>query len=201
MWGYDFDPGSNVVDVYVGYLRKKFGAGPISTVRGMGYRFNALTLKPASLARGWRSSSRLQGIGDLVRARAVRGVPLEAASTTLTTSRASGPAAPVRATATCGCRSARRSARRVALVEGPLAGDRVEERGAQPPHVAGGSGRAERPGSACSGAMYASVPITWVELAPPPHGAHHRQVDQARGRAHDDVARLDVEVHVATCRK
>ena len=40
VWGYDFDPGSNVVDVYVGYLRKKFGAESISTVRGMGYRFN-----------------------------------------------------------------------------------------------------------------------------------------------------------------
>jgi DNA-binding response OmpR family regulator len=40
VWGYAFDPGSNVVDVYVGYLRKKFGATVISTVRGMGYRFN-----------------------------------------------------------------------------------------------------------------------------------------------------------------
>jgi DNA-binding response OmpR family regulator len=40
VWGMDFDPGSNVVDVYVGYLRKKFGADAISTVRGMGYRFN-----------------------------------------------------------------------------------------------------------------------------------------------------------------
>jgi len=40
VWGYDFDPGSNVVDVYVGYLRRKFGAAAISTVRGMGYRFN-----------------------------------------------------------------------------------------------------------------------------------------------------------------
>ena len=39
VWGYDFDPGSNVVDVYVGYLRRKFGAGTIVTVRGMGYRF------------------------------------------------------------------------------------------------------------------------------------------------------------------
>ncbi|HEU4512425.1 MAG TPA: response regulator transcription factor [Nocardioidaceae bacterium] len=38
VWGYDFDPGSNVVDVYVGYLRKKFGAETIRTVRGMGYR-------------------------------------------------------------------------------------------------------------------------------------------------------------------
>ncbi|MBE7325268.1 response regulator transcription factor [Nocardioides sp. Y6] len=41
VWGLDFDPGSNVVDVYVGYLRKKFGATAITTVRGMGYRFNA----------------------------------------------------------------------------------------------------------------------------------------------------------------
>lgn len=41
VWGYDFDPGSNVVDVYVGYLRRKFGASTIATVRGMGYRFTA----------------------------------------------------------------------------------------------------------------------------------------------------------------
>lgn len=40
VWGLDFDPGSNVVDVYVGYLRRKFGAETIATVRGMGYRFN-----------------------------------------------------------------------------------------------------------------------------------------------------------------
>lgn len=38
VWGYDFDPGSNVVDVYVRYLRKKLGADLIETVRGMGYR-------------------------------------------------------------------------------------------------------------------------------------------------------------------
>jgi two-component system, OmpR family, copper resistance phosphate regulon response regulator CusR len=38
VWGYDFDPGSNVVDVYVGYLRKKLGAARITSVRGMGYR-------------------------------------------------------------------------------------------------------------------------------------------------------------------
>jgi DNA-binding response OmpR family regulator len=37
VWGYDYDPGSNVVDVYVGYLRRKLGAGRIATVRGMGY--------------------------------------------------------------------------------------------------------------------------------------------------------------------
>jgi DNA-binding response OmpR family regulator len=37
-WGYDFDPGSNVVDVYVRYLRRKLGAEFFETVRGMGYR-------------------------------------------------------------------------------------------------------------------------------------------------------------------
>lgn len=38
VWGYDYDPGSNVVDVYVRYLRGKLGAERIETVRGMGYR-------------------------------------------------------------------------------------------------------------------------------------------------------------------
>nr|WP_209068116.1 response regulator transcription factor [Arthrobacter pigmenti] len=38
VWGYDFDPGSNVVDVYVRYLRNKLGAERFATVRGMGYR-------------------------------------------------------------------------------------------------------------------------------------------------------------------
>ncbi|MFC5380483.1 response regulator transcription factor [Aquipuribacter nitratireducens] len=38
VWGYDFDPGSNVVDVYVRYLRGKVGRERIETVRGMGYR-------------------------------------------------------------------------------------------------------------------------------------------------------------------
>lgn len=38
VWGYDYNPGSNIVDVYVGYLRKKLGSKIIETVRGMGYR-------------------------------------------------------------------------------------------------------------------------------------------------------------------
>ncbi len=38
VWGYDYNPGSNIVDVYVGYLRKKLGDDCIETVRGMGYR-------------------------------------------------------------------------------------------------------------------------------------------------------------------
>ena len=47
VFGYDFDPGSNVVDVYVGYLRRKLNAHDaaplILTVRGAGYRFIAST--------------------------------------------------------------------------------------------------------------------------------------------------------------
>ncbi|MDT3317475.1 response regulator transcription factor [Microbacterium sp. KSW4-11] len=39
VWGLDFDPGSNVVDVYVRYLRAKLGADHIVTVRGEGYRW------------------------------------------------------------------------------------------------------------------------------------------------------------------
>jgi len=42
VWGYDFDPRSNVVDVYVGYLRKKLGKARIVSVRGMGYRLEKL---------------------------------------------------------------------------------------------------------------------------------------------------------------
>ncbi|UYO97805.1 response regulator transcription factor [Microbacterium sp. M28] len=39
VWGMDFDPASNVVDVYVRALRGKIGAEHIETVRGAGYRF------------------------------------------------------------------------------------------------------------------------------------------------------------------
>lgn len=42
VWGYDYDPGTNVLDVYVGYLRRKLakadGEAPIQTVRSAGYR-------------------------------------------------------------------------------------------------------------------------------------------------------------------
>jgi DNA-binding response OmpR family regulator len=40
VWGLDFDPGSNVIDVYVRYLRRKLGETRIETVRGTGYRFS-----------------------------------------------------------------------------------------------------------------------------------------------------------------
>lgn len=43
VWGYDFDPGTNVVEVYVGYLRRKLARdgspAPIDTLRSVGYRF------------------------------------------------------------------------------------------------------------------------------------------------------------------
>ncbi len=42
VWGYDFEPESNVVEVYVRYLRRKLGAESIETIRGMGYRFRTL---------------------------------------------------------------------------------------------------------------------------------------------------------------
>ena len=42
VWGYDFDPGSNVVDVYVRYLRRKLGAERFVTLRRMGYRLDEI---------------------------------------------------------------------------------------------------------------------------------------------------------------
>jgi two-component system, OmpR family, copper resistance phosphate regulon response regulator CusR len=41
VWGYDYDPGSNVIEVYVGYLRRKLGSERIVSIRGMGYRLDA----------------------------------------------------------------------------------------------------------------------------------------------------------------
>jgi DNA-binding response OmpR family regulator len=38
VWGMNFDPGTNIVDVYVGYVRRKLGEERIKTVRSMGYR-------------------------------------------------------------------------------------------------------------------------------------------------------------------
>ncbi|MFV0457609.1 MAG: response regulator transcription factor [Actinomycetales bacterium] len=47
VWGYDFDPGSNVVDVYIRYLRRKVGSDWIETVRGVGYRLRDPGRHPA----------------------------------------------------------------------------------------------------------------------------------------------------------
>ena len=45
VWGFDFDPRTKVLEVYIGYLRRKLGAtedaDPIETVRNVGYRLRA----------------------------------------------------------------------------------------------------------------------------------------------------------------
>jgi DNA-binding response OmpR family regulator len=47
VWGYEYDPGTNVVDVYIGYLRRKLrrqdSTAPIVTVRSVGYRLDVST--------------------------------------------------------------------------------------------------------------------------------------------------------------
>ena len=42
VWGYDYDPGSNIVDVYVANLRRKLGPDVIETRRGAGYRLRSV---------------------------------------------------------------------------------------------------------------------------------------------------------------
>ncbi|UXA19958.1 response regulator transcription factor [Mycobacterium sp. SMC-4] len=42
VWGHSHEPGSNVVDVYVRYLRRKLGAHRFVTMRGLGYRLEAV---------------------------------------------------------------------------------------------------------------------------------------------------------------
>ena len=50
VWGYDYDPGSNVVEVYVRYLRRKLGETAIETVRGWATECPKSTAPPA---RAW----------------------------------------------------------------------------------------------------------------------------------------------------
>jgi DNA-binding response OmpR family regulator len=52
IWGYDFDGSSNVVDVYVGYLRNKLGPEKFLAVRGAGYRFVASSPTGSQLRSG-----------------------------------------------------------------------------------------------------------------------------------------------------
>ena len=51
VWGFDYDPGSNIVEVYVRYLRRKLGTHRIETVRGAGYR-----LAESEERSEWRAS-------------------------------------------------------------------------------------------------------------------------------------------------
>lgn len=41
IWGYDYDPGTNIVNVYIGHLRRKLGEDYIETIRGVGYRLRS----------------------------------------------------------------------------------------------------------------------------------------------------------------
>jgi two-component system, OmpR family, response regulator len=51
VWGLEFDPRSNLVEVYVRYLRRKLGSGRIITVKGRGYRLAAEMREVSSSAR------------------------------------------------------------------------------------------------------------------------------------------------------
>lgn len=52
VWGYEHDPQTNIVDVYIGYLRRKLGTSedpaPILTVRSVGYRLEDVSRAGAS---------------------------------------------------------------------------------------------------------------------------------------------------------
>jgi DNA-binding response OmpR family regulator len=51
-WNVNFDPGTNLVDVYVGYLRRKLGKPLIETVRGAGYRLQTISRAPSPIRPG-----------------------------------------------------------------------------------------------------------------------------------------------------
>jgi DNA-binding response OmpR family regulator len=57
-WPDDSGIAANTVDVYVGYLRRKLGAGSIATVRGVGYRLESETAD--ALSREARSRELLE---------------------------------------------------------------------------------------------------------------------------------------------
>ena len=48
VWGYTYDASSNIVDVYVGHLRKKIDSHLIETVRGVGYRLQNQATAPST---------------------------------------------------------------------------------------------------------------------------------------------------------
>ena len=59
VWSLDFDPRSNLVDVYVRYLRRKLGPGWITTERGVGYRIVDPNPEPQTRAADPRGSAQL----------------------------------------------------------------------------------------------------------------------------------------------
>ena len=80
VWGYDFDPGSNVVDVYVGYLRRKLGSEHHhDRARGRLPVHRVTSESRVSRSRrGLAGQHGLEGVDDLVRRGAGRGVALRA---------------------------------------------------------------------------------------------------------------------------
>jgi two-component system, OmpR family, response regulator len=61
VWGYHFEGSSNVVDVYVRYLRHKLGQERIQTVRGVGYRLMCLPAVPGGLPAEGTSPTEIDG--------------------------------------------------------------------------------------------------------------------------------------------
>ena len=75
VWGYTFDPGTNVADVFVGYLRRKLEAGGeprvLHTVRGVGFVLRSLNGRCAAFVVASRSASRSSSPPSCVAAGAV----------------------------------------------------------------------------------------------------------------------------------
>ena len=65
VWGYGHDPATNIVDVYIGYLRRKLASGsrpdPIVTVRSHGYRLEGHGMIARTSVR-WRLVAWVTGV-------------------------------------------------------------------------------------------------------------------------------------------
>jgi DNA-binding response OmpR family regulator len=56
VWGEGFDSGSNIIDVYVGYLRRKLGRERIRSVWRVGYRLETNEPAPCGTGGGGESA-------------------------------------------------------------------------------------------------------------------------------------------------
>ncbi|MGZ4705261.1 MAG: response regulator transcription factor, partial [Acidimicrobiales bacterium] len=82
VWDFAYEGGSNVVDVYVRYLREKvdrpFGRADIQTVRGVGYRLRVDPVEEAGRVDGTGAASGAGEVGAAVGSRPIDGAPTEA---------------------------------------------------------------------------------------------------------------------------
>ena len=211
VWGYDFDPSSNVVDVYVGYLRKKLGPALITTVRGMGYRSPTSQASVSSRRHLEARQPRLGQRGHIGSSISASSAGRRAARPGRRCRQARSPCAPGvgtgRAAGAAGSRPLRPALLAVVLVARAVlvrtAGSRRRRRtGVAPrPHMSrGGPGDAARARQRTARAPCRRRCRWLVRRAAARRRAGDAQVDQPRRRAHDDVARLDVEVHDADAR-